>query len=235
MTFINDEIGKKIRKLRKSKNITLEELSSLIHKSKSTISKYEKGEISIDIETLYDISSALDVSITELIYYPAGSIISSRKDLPNFFRDLQHFYSYYFDGRANKLIRCVFDIVSEPRNDGSYAIMMYMNFRDYDNYQKCENTYFGYIEHYDDVTNIQLSNRDMPMEKASIKIMASSLNHETKWGLFCGFSSRPMMPVAVKMFFSKERLEESKGLTTQLKVSKEDIRLLKLYNMLPVT
>ena len=113
--------------------------------------------------------------------------------------------------------------------------MMYMNFRDYDNYQKCENTYFGYIEHYDAVTNIQLSNMDMPMEKASIKIMASSLNHETKWGLFCGFSSRPMMPVAVKMLFSKERLEESKGLTTQLKVSKEDIRLLKLYNMLPVT
>ena len=44
-----------------------------------------------------------------------------------------------------------------------------------------------------------------------------------------------MMPVAVKMLFSKERLEESKGLTTQLKVSKEDICLLKLYNMLPVT
>ena len=53
MTFINDEIGKKIRKLRKNKNITLEELSSLIHKSKSTISKYEKGEISIDIETYH--------------------------------------------------------------------------------------------------------------------------------------------------------------------------------------
>ena len=235
MSLVNDEIGKKIRRLRKNRGITLEELSSLIHKSKSTISKYEKGEISIDIETLYDISSALDVFITELIYYPAGSVISSKKDLPLFFKDSQHFYSYLFDGRANRLIRCVFDIISGPRDDGSYGIMMYMNFNDYDNYQKCENTYFGYIEHFDAVTNIQLSNKDMPMEKASIKIMASSLNYETKWGLFCGFSSRPMMPIAVKMLFSKERLEENKDLLTQLKVSKEDIRLLKLYNMLPVT
>ena len=107
MSLINDEIGKKIRRLRKNRGITLEELSSLIHKSKSTISKYEKGEISIDIETLYDISSALDVFITELIYYPEGSVISNKKDLPLFFKDSQHFYSYLFDGRANRLIRCV--------------------------------------------------------------------------------------------------------------------------------
>lgn len=235
MSLVNDEIGKKIRRLRKNRGITLEELSSLIHKSKSTISKYEKGEISIDIETLYDISSALDVFITELIYYPAGSVISSKKDLPLFFKDSQHFYSYLFDGRANRLIRCVFDIVSGPRDDGSYGIMMYMNFNDYDNYQKCENTYFGYIEHFDAVTNIQLSNKYMPMEKASIKIMASSLDYETKLGLFCGFSSRPMMPIAAKMLFSKVRLEENKDLIMKLKVSKEDIRLLRLYNMLPVT
>ena len=73
------------------------------------------------------------------------------------------------------------------------------------------------------------------MEQASIQILASYLDSETKWGLFNGFSSRPMMPIAMKMLISKNRLSEDTSLISCLKVSREDIRLLKLYNMLSVT
>ena len=72
------------------------------------------------------------------------------------------------------------------------------------------------------------------MEKASAQILAPYLDSETKWGLFKGFSSRPMMPVATKMLFSKKLLKEDETLTEQLKITKEDIRLFKLYNMYPV-
>lgn len=113
--------------------------------------------------------------------------------------------------------------------------MMYMNFKDFKNYQNCENTYWGYIEHYDAMTYISLTNQDTPMEKASVQILASYLDSDTKWGLFNGFSSRPMMPIAIKMLFSKNRLKEDADLVRLLKVSKDDIRLLKLYNMLSVT
>lgn len=144
------------------------------------------------------------------------------------------FCSYLFDGRSNRLIRCVFDILSEV--DGNQSkVMMYMNFNDYATYQDCENTYWGYIEHYDALTNILLTNQDMPMEKASVQILASCLDLTMKWGLFNGFSSRPMMPIAIKMLFSKDRLPEDADLIRHLKVSKDDIRLLKLYNMLSVT
>lgn len=72
------------------------------------------------------------------------------------------------------------------------------------------------------------------MEKASVQILASYLSSETKWGLFNGFSSRPMMPIAAKMLFSRSRLPEDEALIRQLKISREDIRLLKLYNMFSV-
>ena len=153
---------------------------------------------------------------------------------PVFFNGVSQFYSYLFDGRSNQLIRCVFDILSKTE-DNRYKIMMYMNYKDFKNYQKCENTYWGYIEHYDALTNISLTNQDMPMEKASIQILASYLASDTKWGLFNGFSSRPMMPIAIKMLLSKDRLKENEELIRQLKVSKDDIRLLKLYNMMSVT
>ena len=112
---------------------------------------------------------------------------------------------------------------------------MYMNYTDGKNYQNCENTYYGTMEHYDAMTQISLVNQDTPMEKASVQILASYLDSDTKWGLFNGFSSRPMMPIASKMLLSKTKLKEDKELLKRLKISKEDIRLMKLYNMMAVT
>ncbi|WP_312072162.1 transcriptional regulator [Anaerotignum propionicum] len=152
----------------------------------------------------------------------------------SFFNGISQFFSYVFDGRTNQIIQCVFDLLSEVEHN-RYKIIMYMNFPDYNRYQHCENTYCGYIEHYDAVTNIELVNQYMPMEKASVQILASHLDSDTKWGLWNGLSSRPMMPIATKKLFSKILLKQDALLLKQLKISKEDIRLIRLYNMLSVT
>ena len=55
MSKISIEIGNKFRQSRK---MTLDELAPAIHKSRATLSKYERGEISIDIDTLYELSNA---------------------------------------------------------------------------------------------------------------------------------------------------------------------------------
>ena len=235
MSEISAQIGSQIRTLRKKRKMTLDDLSGIIHKSRSTISKYEKGEIAIDIETLYEIADAIQVHVEQLLYCPPRrAVISSQNNSPAFFNGVSQFYSYLYDGRSNHIIRCLFDVLSEAEND-QYKIMMYMNFKDFKNYQQCENTYWGYIEHYDALTYISLTNQDTPMEKASVQILASYLDSDTKWGLFNGFSSRPRMPIAIKMLFSKCRLKEDADLVRLLKVSKDDVRLLKLYNMLSVT
>ena len=69
MTEINVHIGSRIRNYRKMKGLTLQQLADTIHKSRATVSKYETGEITIDIETLYDISSALEVDLNRLTDY----------------------------------------------------------------------------------------------------------------------------------------------------------------------
>lgn len=235
MTEISLELGKRLRNFRKLRHMTLEQLSIIICKSKSTISKYEKGEIVIDIETLYDIADALSVHVEQFLYCrPERTIITTKNANPNFFSGSSQFYAYLFDGRINKIIRCVFDVLSET-SENTYKIMMYMNFKNYESYQNCETTYWGYIEHFDSLTNIILTNRDSPIEKASAHILASYLSSDTKWGIFNGISSRPLMPIATKMLFSKIHLKEDSDLATLLKISKEDIRILKMYNMLSIT
>ena len=44
--------------------------AAVICKSKSCVSKYENGQIAVDLPTLYDIAAALEVRVTQLLYLP---------------------------------------------------------------------------------------------------------------------------------------------------------------------
>lgn len=234
MSEITSGIGHNIHVYRKKRGMTLDELSSVVCKSKSTISKYEKGEISVDIETLYSLADALHVHVEQLLYVRnARKGISSSGTRPAFFDGVTQFYGYLYDGRSHELMRSVFVILSETEKN-QFKIMMYMNYRNLSDYQNCETTYYGFIEHYDAVTNIILTNQDSPMEKASAQILASYLEADIKWGLWNGLSSRPLMPVAAKMLFTKKPLRGDEDVIEELRISKEDIRLMRLYNMFPV-
>ncbi|WP_039895393.1 helix-turn-helix domain-containing protein [Actinobacillus minor] len=231
MMNINQEVGQLIRLARKKRGLTLNDFSKLIYKNPSTISKYEKGEIIIDIPTLYAISKALDVEMDQLLVRPHKELrFNLAAQVPAFFLGLSQFYAYFYDGRNNSIVPCVIDLISQQAAN-QFKVMMYMNYKDFYQYKKCENIYSGYMEHFDAVTNIALSNQHMPMEKASIQILASQLDADRKWGLWNGFSTRPMMPVATKMLFSQSRLIQDDELIAQLKISKEDIKLCRLYNM----
>lgn len=228
---IEIEIGQLIRQERKKQALTLELLAKKINKSTSTLAKYEKGEISIDIATLYDIADALQLNIEHLLIPQQRTIDTSNAKIPTFFAGLSQFYGYIYDGRVNAIIRCVFDII-EQIEPNIFKLIMYMNFKSFERYQAAENIYDGNIEHFDALTHIALTNRHMPMEKASAQVLASQLEADTKLGLFNGFSTRPMMPIATKILLSRKRLDENEELIEQLKISKEDIKLYRLYNML---
>ena len=231
---ISREIGVKIKNYRKLRGMTQEELAVRIYKSKATLSKYEKGEIIVDIETLYAIAESLQIRVDHLLYHaPQPETSLPNPECPSFFQPDTQFFSYVYDGRKNNIMHCVYDILEQTEYN-RYRLEMFMNFKNFEDYMNCETSYWGCIEHYDAVTNILLTNQKSPMEKASAQILAPYLDSETKWGLFKGFSSRPMMPVATKMLFSKKLLKEDETLTEQLKITKEDIRLFKLYNMYPV-
>jgi transcriptional regulator with XRE-family HTH domain len=233
MGIITTEIGKKIKSFRKSKGMTVQQLADLVHKSKSTVSKYENGDIAIEIETLYELAAALDIQVEQLLYIPPNNKVISNNIPSAFFQHSSRFYSYFYDGRNNHLVKCVMDII--PKKDTSqHKTMLYMNVKDNDYYQNCENTYCGYIEHHDVLTSIILKNQATPLEQITINILASFLDSDRKWGLMCGVSFRPFMPIALKMLFSKKPLVENQDLINQLKINKEDIRIMKMYNMMSI-
>lgn len=64
------EVGKNIRKLRKEKNLTQDELAERLHCTRQTISNYENGKSEPYIALLVEIANVLEVEANDLIYGP---------------------------------------------------------------------------------------------------------------------------------------------------------------------
>ena len=63
------KFGKRLRYLRRDRDITQEQLAELIDRSVSFISLLEKGESSPSLETIAKLAKALDVEVAELFKF----------------------------------------------------------------------------------------------------------------------------------------------------------------------
>lgn len=61
-------VAKNIRKIRKSKNISQENMAKTLNVTRQAISSWENGKTQPDIDMLMNIAKVLDVEMTELIY-----------------------------------------------------------------------------------------------------------------------------------------------------------------------
>lgn len=99
-------VGEQIRKYRKAGKMTLQDLADAIHKSRATVCKYENGDISVDIETLYEISQILQVSMSQLTTgLPETASKPSNapgKGQKSPFFQAQRLYFYFYDGRYQR-------------------------------------------------------------------------------------------------------------------------------------
>ncbi len=104
MSEINVYVGAQIRKYRKACKLTIQELADAIHKSRATVCKYENGTISIDIETLCEISQVLQVSFSQLSSYlptvEEKDTIEAPFGRKSPFFQAKRLYFYFYDGQV---------------------------------------------------------------------------------------------------------------------------------------
>ena len=118
-------VGSRIRACRKAQNLSQKELANRINKTYACISKYERGEISIDLFTLYEIAMALGIEPQYLIPYnpqrePAASLRESQLPI---FRHRQLWCYIYTDQHA--IISGYLEIDIDTAK-----VMLYMDLRD---------------------------------------------------------------------------------------------------------
>lgn len=233
-------IGQTIRKCRQNKKLSQAELAERISKSKSTLSKYESGEISVDVETLFEIAEALEVSLS--FFSEAVMQRQEREHFADEIRGIPHFfrrkmaYMYFFDGRNGSVNRSVLTIGAPlEEKSGYYRATLYMNVKSYEEYYFCENSYSGHIEFHQVLTGLYMVHQGTDLEHLQIVIPENFADTDRKWGAFSGVSFRPVEPAMTKVLFTKEPLKLTPELIQELKFNKADFKHMRDTNFFTVS
>lgn len=229
MINISGLVGKNIKFYRNKRNMNLEQLSKVINKSISTLSKYENGEIIIDIQTLYEISLALDVDITNLLN---DSAIKKPLKIPqNVYWNRPEMYMYFYDGHVRGLVKSLLTINFSEKTD-TITVVLYIGITEKEDWQKCEHIYKGVMKPYDMLTHFILENQVKEAEMVYINILNPFKQESPSLGIITAVNSNPIAPISTKVIISKTKLVDTAALKEQLLFSKEDIKDLRYYNML---
>lgn len=231
MREVSIHVGKRIRLYRKMKNMTIEVFAGLINKSKATVSKYENGDIAIDIETLFTIADALDISVNQLIDYEhAADDTDSKQEMTRKRHGKTRMYLYFYDGRRSRIVKNIIDVRGNGEN-GIFSADFYADLEDYSNCYKCKYLYHGTMRRYDAFTNFNFENQNNKMERVFLYAINSFGHTGRMIGMFSGLSTQPMFPVSFKFVLSPDIMEENEEMKEILKFSKEDIRAMRKLNM----
>lgn len=226
MEDISKYIGQKVRLYRRIKGMTAEELAASLHKTKSTVSKYENGEIVMDIEVLTEIARILEVEVAQLFDFSVTERRSAA--LPTGILSGEEIYLYSYDGRSSKVTSSL--IRTNAAGDAVTAVM-YLDVPSFDKPEDCRALYYGTVEFHDILTRYSLINQSNALEAVSICAMNTMENRATTYGLMLGISTYPLYPVVIKCLFSARPLPVNEELKERLMISREDVKLSRAMNM----
>lgn len=232
---ISKLVGQRIKQIRKERKITIEQLAASINKSVSTVSKYESANIVLDLETLYDISIALDVDLNRIISYPT-SVSKSKNAILNSPFGASQLYMYQYDGRQQRITRSLIRLDYQEESEAIEAIL-YLDVPSFRECGNCKYYYTGNFYSADMVYHFIFSNpfnRAMRVNICFANPYSSQHLDESMQsgcGVLLGLSIKPFGSFASKVLISKNIQPEDVKLLEQLKLSNEDIKNLKKYNL----
>lgn len=235
MSKITEHVGLRIRKCRKRKGYTIDEFSKMINKSKATLSKYENGSISIDLDTLYEISEALEMELAHLIDYKSPDFSKPASISGSYFSQSQ-LYMYYYDGRKKKMVRSVISLSENQSRDHSADIVLYNGVSDFSSREQCDNIYNGTLDSFDATTHATLINQINRSERIHLLLMNPIHLGMPAVGIMTGIGNPPFFaPLSIKVVVSRYVLEEDEAFESIINISKEEVKKYRQYNMMIIT
>lgn len=237
MHKINIHVGNRIRMYRKNKGLTLQQLADYIHKSRASVSKYENGEITIDIETLYEIAQALEISLRQLTDYqpeePKISVPAPGTMQRSPFFQAKRLYFYFYDGRYKRLKDGIIDVYETENEPGNYEASFMISSVSPSG-RSSEVYYKGRVVYSDMLIRFSFVNQFNSLEEDLLYIFNPLDIRDSTDGLLCGISTADLMPCAFKCLVTLTPQEHTEELKEHLLITKQDLRKWQKLNMLIV-
>ncbi len=234
MSSITTHVGGRIRAFRKAQGMTLSHLAEMIHKSRASVSKYENGEIVLDIETLHDISAALHVPLSYLMdYQNAGEaerpVAEATGSSP--FYQAERLYFYFYDGRYKRLKDGVIDVHKHKKSTDGYEASLSIRAVT-PNGRSASTFYAGKVVYSDMLIRFSFVNQYNTLEEDLLYIFNPLELRDFTEGLLCGISSADLMPCAFKCLVTLTEQQPTQELIDRLLFTKKELRRWQKVNML---
>lgn len=228
MKSLAEHVGNRIRMFRKAQGVSVEQLAAKIHKSKATLYKYENGKISVDVDTLSDICSALNI---EAAYFFDRPLNKKNLSVIDSFFNTGYIYTYYYDGRIRRVVSSL--LVIRPINEeGIHHVSFFMNIADFTEPEQSRYMYSGTLSSHETVSYVIMQNITLPIETMVIQVVHPFQTSQSTWGLFLGLSDQPLAPMATKMLFSRVQYSKQDLLDYPLIFTKEELKSIQKQNAL---
>jgi transcriptional regulator with XRE-family HTH domain len=236
---ISRNVGEKIKKYRKAQHITLQELADRIHKSRATVCKYENGDIAIDINTLYDISCALQVPVGTLMDLPLpekkkrAEVKVQRHLGASPFLTTDRLYFYFYDGRYDHFKDGIIDIGDRDPETGDYNCTLSICIVSPGG-RTSELFYTGKVVYSDMLIRFSFLNSCNRLEEALLYIFNPLERRDQTMGLLCSISTADLVPCSFKCLVTLQQKKPSASFKSRLLFTDEELQTMKKLNRLLV-
>lgn len=209
--------GELLRKVRKAKSISTEQLAKAINKTTATIYKYERNEIIPDLLTVLEICNFLDINFNDLTNL---EIVEETKENSNNPFNVDTLYIYYLGFKRMAIFKL------EIRKENGFQKV-------YFKHTETNKIYFvGTLESVHDIAYITMKNyyaTNKKFEKIEIIINLKYTSDDRYMGVIIGTDDATNIPIAKKCILLKSMISENdeqdkKETEERLKISNEEIQ-----------
>ncbi|MGN1299458.1 MAG: helix-turn-helix domain-containing protein [Candidatus Scatovivens sp.] len=208
------KFGELFRKARKDKGISIDELSTKLGKTKTTIYKYERNEIIPDILTVLEICNILEVNFNDLANIER---VEEEKENSNNPFSSNKLYIYYLGFK--QIVYFELEIKSESGFQKVYF-----------KHSETGKIYFvGTIESSQDIAYINMKNyfaNNKKFEKVQIIVNLKYSSDDKYMGLITGTDDVSNIPMIKKCLLTNQLIsddEELKEMNDRLSATKQEI------------
>lgn len=219
-TFNKKSFGERLKKIRKQKGLTQENLANSLNVNPATISRFESGRLLPDIEQISVICDELDVFVSDLL--SSNTKIVNKENSKNVFKTKTLYLYYkgiYPTSKKTAKLKFKIEIIERTEN-------IEINFLDY----KTNKTYMtGYMLSDNNIAIMVFENYKVDSPRLEVTKITVNISNNFN-GLMLGSLSATngnYVPNERKCIISKEDLDFSKKMLDMLKITKEELEDIK--------
>lgn len=219
-------IGSRIKLYRKQQKMTLDALAARINRSKATVSKYERGEIVLDVETLREIAEALHIPLHCLTEMPEEKSCGW-SEMPKFNLPSRLYFYIYRDRGICDIACSYLDLIIQS---GDCHAVLYFDSTP-QSPQKTNQIYIGEAFVTDTTFSLLVTNYQNKLDQMYFTSSRPYINKKDCFvGFWIGLTFENVAPVCMKAVISEMPIEDSKTINDLLKVTQGEIAYFRKKN-----